>query len=140
VSVLESEWDLIESPSLLPTLQQLAKKPLKDPGSNDSSVYTTRELKSIALERWYEVDPGRTSGSGAGTRQDSLQSLDLQDIAHYSHDSARQEAIRQIGSAHASMTAESLYFFENESLPQFGGSVFHQPSIRDRRGLASPPR
>jgi len=91
VSVLESDWDSIESPSLLPTLQQLAKKPLNDPGSNDSNIYTTRELKSIALERWYELDP----------------------------DSARREAIRQIGSAHPSMTAESLYFLENESLPQF---------------------
>jgi hypothetical protein len=91
VSVLESEWDLIESPSLLSTLQQLAKKPLKNPGSNDSNIYTTRELKSIALERWYELDP----------------------------DGARQEVIRQIGSAHPSMTAESLYFLENESLPQF---------------------
>jgi hypothetical protein len=91
VSVLESDWDLIESPNLLPTLQQLAKKPLKDPGSNDSGIYTTRELKSIALERWYQLDP----------------------------DGARQEAIRQIGSAYPSMTAESLYFLENESLPQF---------------------
>lgn len=91
VSVLESDWDLIESPSLLAALQQLAKTPLKDPGSNDSNTYTTRELKSIALERWYELDP----------------------------DSARQEAIRQIGSAHPSMTAESLYFLETESLPRF---------------------
>ena len=91
VSVLESDWDLIESPSLLPTLQQLAKKPLKDPGSNDSNIYTAREQKSVALERWYQLDP----------------------------DGARQEALRQIGSAHPSMTAESLYFLENESLPQF---------------------
>jgi len=82
---------LIESPNLLPTLQQLAQKPLKDPGSNDSGIYTTRELKSIALERWYQLDP----------------------------DGARQEALRQIGSAHPSMTAESLYFLENESIPQF---------------------
>jgi len=88
---LESDWDLIESPNLLPTLQQLAQKPLKDPGSNDSGIYTTRELKSIALERWYQLDP----------------------------DGARQEALRQIGSAHPSMTAESLYFLENESITQF---------------------
>jgi hypothetical protein len=91
VSELRSDWDQIGSPSLLPTLQQLAKQPLKDPGSNVSTVYTTRELKSIALERWYQLDP----------------------------DGARQEAIDQIGSAHPSMTAESLYFLEKESLPQF---------------------
>jgi hypothetical protein len=93
VSTLERDWDLIKSPSMLPTLQQLAKKPLKDPGSNVSTTYTTRELKSIALERWYQLDP----------------------------DGARQEAIRQIGSAQPSMTAESLDFLEIETLPQFEG-------------------
>jgi hypothetical protein len=93
VSELRFDWDQIGSPSLLPTLQQLAKQPLKDPGSNLSTVYTTRELKSIALERWYQLDP----------------------------DGAREEAIRQIGSPHPSMTAESLYFLEKESLPQFEG-------------------
>jgi hypothetical protein len=91
VSELRFDWDQIGSPSLLPTLQQLAKQPLNDPGRNLSTVYTTRELKSIALERWYQLDP----------------------------DGARQEAIRQIGSAHPSMTAESLYFLEKKSLPQF---------------------
>ena len=91
VSELRFDWDQIGSPSLLPMLQQLAKQPLKDPGSNVSTVYTTRELKSIALERWYQLDP----------------------------DGARREAIGQIGSAHPSMTAESLYFLEKESLPQF---------------------
>jgi hypothetical protein len=95
VSVLESEsaWNLIESPSLLPTIQQLARKPLKNPGSNESDSYTTRQLKSIALQRWYQLDS----------------------------DGARQEAIRQIGSSHPSMTAESLDFLENERLPQFEG-------------------
>jgi hypothetical protein len=91
VSELRYDWDQIGSPSLLPTLQQLAKLPLKDPGNNISTIYTSRELKSIALERWYQLDP----------------------------DGARREAIRQIGSAHPSMTAESLYFLEKESLPQF---------------------
>jgi hypothetical protein len=38
---LRFDWDQIGSPSLLPTLQQLAKQPLKDPGSNLSIVYTT---------------------------------------------------------------------------------------------------
>jgi hypothetical protein len=38
---LRFDWDQIGSPSLLPTLQQLAKQPLKDPGSNLSNVYTT---------------------------------------------------------------------------------------------------
>jgi hypothetical protein len=91
ISELRFDWDLVGSPSLLPTLQQLAKQPLKDPGSNVSTIYTTRELKSVALERWYQLDP----------------------------DSAREEAIRQIGSANPSMTAESLYFLGSQSLPQF---------------------
>jgi len=91
ISTLEWGWDLIKSPSLLPTLEELAKKQLKDPESNLATTDTTRRLKSIALERWYELDP----------------------------DSARQEAIRQIGSAHPSMTAESLYFLGDQSLPQF---------------------
>ncbi len=97
VSTLEWDWDLIKSPRLLPTLQTLAKKQMKDPGNNGSTSYTTRELKSIALERWYELDP----------------------------DSARQDAIRQIGSAHPSMTAESLYFLGDQSLPQFENMWAH---------------
>ena len=91
ISELRFDWDLVGSPSLLPTLQQLAKQPLKDPGSNVSTVYTTRELKSVALERWHQLDP----------------------------DGAREEAFRQIGSANPSMTAESLYFLGSQSLPQF---------------------
>jgi hypothetical protein len=43
ISELRFDWDLVGSPSLLPTLQQLAKQPLKDPGSNVSTIYTTRE-------------------------------------------------------------------------------------------------
>lgn len=91
ISVLESDWSLIGSPDLLPALQQLAKKPLKNPGSNESNSYTTRELKSIALERWYQLDP----------------------------DGARQEAISQVGSSHPSLTAEALQFLGSVSLPQF---------------------
>ncbi len=90
-SELQFDWDLFGSASLLPTLQKLAEQPLKDPGSNLSTVSTTRELKAIALERWYQLEP----------------------------DGARQEAIRQIGSAHPSLTAEALSFLEKQSLPQF---------------------
>ena len=90
-SELQFNWDLFGSASLLPTLQKLAEQPLKDPGSNLSTVSTTRELKAIALERWYQLDP----------------------------DGARQEAIHQIGSAHPSLTAEALSFLEKQSLPQF---------------------
>ena len=90
-AVLQFRWDLIQSPVLLPVLKQLARKPLNNPGSNESSAYQTRELKSIALERWYQLDP----------------------------DGARQEVLHQIGSSHPSISADSLHFLGEEHLPEF---------------------
>jgi len=88
---LQQHWDLIESPAVRPALERLAKKSLANPGSNEVDAYTTRQLKSIAFQRWFQLDP-------AG---------------------AREEAIRQIGSAHPSMTADSLALLKNERLPEF---------------------
>ena len=91
VMELQYGWDVLRSPDLLPTLELLAKIPLKDPGSNESNSYTTRELKSVALQRWFELNPV----------------------------SAHEEALRQIGSPDPSLTADSLAFLPKEKLPRF---------------------
>jgi hypothetical protein len=54
------------------------------------NAYTTRELKSAALQRWFELDPV----------------------------SAHEEALK-IGSPDPSLTADSLAFLAKEKLPQF---------------------
>ena len=91
VAELRYGWDVLRSADLLPTLELLAKTPLENPGSNEMNSYTTRELKSAALERWFELDP----------------------------ESAHDEALRQIGSPDPSLTADSLAFLPGEKLPQF---------------------
>jgi len=91
VMELQYGWDVLRSCDLLPTLELLAKIPLKNPGSNESNSYTTRELKSVALHRWFELDPV----------------------------SAHEEALKQIGSHDPSITADSLAFLPKEKLPQF---------------------
>jgi hypothetical protein len=93
VMELQYNWDVLRSSGLLPTLELLAKTPLQNPGSNEMNAYTTRELKSAALQRWFELDPV----------------------------SAHEEALRQIGSADPSLTADSLAFLAKEKLPQFEG-------------------
>lgn len=93
VAELQYGWDVLRSADLLPTLELLAKTPLKNPGSNEMTSYTTRELKSAALQRWFELDP----------------------------ESAHEEALRQIGSPDPSLTEASLSFLPREKLPQFEG-------------------
>jgi hypothetical protein len=93
VAELSYDWDVLRSADLLPELQQLARTPMKSPGNNESNAYTTRELKSIALQRWFELDPV----------------------------SAHEDALRQIGSPDPSLTANSLAFLPREKLPQFEG-------------------
>jgi hypothetical protein len=88
---LQDNWDLLRSAGLLPILELLAKTPQKNPGSNESNGFTTRELKSVALERWFELDP----------------------------EGAHEEALKQIGSPDPSLTADSLAFLPRERLPQF---------------------
>jgi hypothetical protein len=91
VAELQYDWDVLRSAGLLPTLELLAKIPLENPGSNEMNGYTTRGLKSAALQRWFELDP----------------------------ESAHEEALRQIGSPNPSLTADSLAFLPREKLPQF---------------------
>lgn len=88
---LQYDWDVLRSAGLLSTLELLAKTPLRNPGSNEMNAYTTREVKSVALQRWFELDPV----------------------------SAREEALRQIGSPDPSLTSDSLGFLGKEKLPQF---------------------
>ncbi len=91
VMELQYNWDVLRPAGLLPTLELLAKTPLRNPGSNEMNGYATRELKSAALQRWFELEPM----------------------------SAHEEALRQIGSAEPSLTADSLTFLAKEKLPQF---------------------
>jgi len=88
---LESNWDLLRSDAMLGALQTLARLPLKNPGSNLSSIYATRELKSAAIQRWYELDP----------------------------EGARREIMMQIGSSSPSLTAEAISFLPKQSFPEF---------------------
>jgi hypothetical protein len=91
IAELQYDWDVLRSTDLVSTLEHLAEIPLKNPGSNDWNIYTTRELKSVALQRWFELDPV----------------------------SAHEAALRQIGSPDPSLTADSLAFLPKEKLPQF---------------------
>jgi hypothetical protein len=91
VMELKYNWDVLRSANLLPTLELLAKTPLENPGSNETNPYTTRELKSAALQRWFELDPV----------------------------GAHEEALRQIGSPDPSLTEDSLAFLPKEKFPQF---------------------
>lgn len=88
---LRYNWDLLRSDEMLAALQTLARLPLKNPGSNLSTIYTTRELKSAALQRWYELDP----------------------------EAAWREIMNQIGSASPSLTATAISFLPKQSLPEF---------------------
>jgi hypothetical protein len=91
VMELQYNWDVLRPAGLLSTLELLAKTPLNNPGSNEMNSYMTLELKSAALQRWFEIDPM----------------------------SAHEEALRQIGSPDPSLTADSLAFLAKEKIPQF---------------------
>ncbi len=91
VGELRYSWDRISADLPSAALESLARLPLKNPGSNESTVYTTRELKAAALQRWYERDP----------------------------ENARREALRQIGSSSPSLTAGALWFLPKQALPEF---------------------
>jgi hypothetical protein len=84
-------WDLLRSETMLPILQALARRPLSNPGSNESTAYARRDLKSAALRRWYELDP----------------------------EGAKREVLSEIGSGSPSLTADSLSFLPKQALPQF---------------------
>lgn len=89
------QWggDRLTNARMLPTLKKLATLPLKDPGSAAMTDYHRRAVKSAALMRWYQLEP----------------------------DEARNEILNEIGSATPSLTAESLSFLPEITLPQFEG-------------------
>ncbi len=84
-------WDLLRSDAMEPTLRKLAELPLDDPANNLSTVYATRELKAVALSRWYNLDP----------------------------DEATRVAMQQVGSASPSLTEKDLFFLGDQKMPQF---------------------
>ena len=87
------QWggDRLTNAGMLPTLKKLTTLPLKDPGSNAMGDYNRRAVKSAALMRWYQLEPQE----------------------------ARQEVLREIGSATPALTAESLSFLPESALTQF---------------------
>lgn len=88
VDDLREHWDLLRSPGILPALQTLAKLPAMNDGDGP---YSREDLKSLALRRWYELDP-------AG---------------------ARAEMLAQISSKPPSLSAQAVAFMPAEALPQF---------------------
>lgn len=86
---LRQHWDMLRAPSFLPTLQKLAEAPF----INDEAIspYSTTDLRAASFRRWYELDP-------AG---------------------AREEALRQIGTASPTMPAQAVAFLPAKSLPKF---------------------
>lgn len=86
---LRQHWDLLRSPSILPALQTLAKLPALNDGA--LGPYSRENLKSVGLQRWYELDPA----------------------------AARSEILAQIGSAAPSLSSGALAFLQREPLPQF---------------------
>jgi hypothetical protein len=107
------DWDTLKSGAMLPTLQVLAKLSLSNPGSNLSTAYSRRDLKSAALKRWYELDP----------------------------EGATREILEEIGSGKPSLTAQALSFFPNASLPQFesvwGQALSNSSDYEEETVLAS---
>ncbi|MGI4829352.1 MAG: hypothetical protein ACRYFU_14340 [Janthinobacterium lividum] len=88
---LMSHWDVLRSDTMEPALRKLAEQPLEDPANNLTNIYVIRELKAVALSRWYDLNP----------------------------DGATREALRQVGSASPSLTEKDLIFLGDRKMPQF---------------------
>jgi hypothetical protein len=89
--LLDSHWDVLRSPEIVPALRQLAAPSPEKPGSDEMRVTSRGDLQSAALFRWYEVD-------SAG---------------------ARAEILRQIGSAQPTLSSDAIDYLPDEPLPQF---------------------
>jgi hypothetical protein len=88
---LDSQWDLLRSPEIVPVLKQMAAPRPVAPGSQEMQAAYQGYPQATALFRWYEIDP-------AG---------------------ARDEILRQIGSAHPTLYADAVDFLPRESFPEF---------------------
>jgi hypothetical protein len=88
--LLDSHWDVLRSPEIVPVLRQMAAPSPDAPGSKEMRAAYRGYPQATALFRWYEVDP-----SGA-----------------------HEEILRQIGSAHPTLYADAIDYLPSESLPQ----------------------
>jgi hypothetical protein len=89
--LLDSHWDVLRSPEIVPVLRHMASPSPEAPGSKEMRPAYRGYPQVTALFRWYEVDP-------AG---------------------AHEEILRQIGSAHPTLYADAVDFLPGESLPEF---------------------
>lgn len=89
--LLNSSWDVLRSPELVPVLKQMAAPRPEKQGSTKMQAAYQGYPQATALFRWYEIDP-------AG---------------------ARDEILRQIGSSHPTLYADAVDFLPSETLPQF---------------------
>jgi hypothetical protein len=89
--LLDSHWDLLRSPEIVPVLRRMAAPWPVSAGSKEMRAAYRGYPQATALFRWYEVDP-----SGA-----------------------HEEILRQIGSAHPTLYADAVDFLPGESLPEF---------------------
>jgi len=89
--LLDSHWDVLRSPEIVPVLRQMAAPSPEAPGSKEMRAAYRGYPQATALFRWYEVDP-------AG---------------------AHEEILRQIGSANPTLYADAVDFLPRESHPEF---------------------
>jgi hypothetical protein len=108
--LLDSHWDLLRSPEIVPVLRQMAAPWPESPGSKEMRAAYRGYPQANALFRWYEVDP-----SGA-----------------------HEEILRQIGSAHPTLYADAVDFLPGESLPEFEAiwaDALKRNENKDRQGV-----
>jgi hypothetical protein len=89
--LLDSHWDDLRSPEIVPILKKMAAPWPEAPGSKEMRAAYRGYPQATALFRWYEVDPV----------------------------GAHEEILRQIGSAQPTLYADAIDFLPTESLPQF---------------------
>jgi hypothetical protein len=108
--LLDSHWDLLRSPEIVPVLRQMAAPWPESAGSKEMRAAYRGYPQATALFRWYEVDP-----SGA-----------------------HEEILRQIGSAHPTLYADAVDFLPDESLPEFEAiwaDALKRNENEDRQGV-----
>jgi len=108
--LLDSHWDILRSPEIVPVLRQMAAPWPKSAGSKEMRAAYRGYPQAVALFRWYEVDPV----------------------------GAHEEILRQIGSAHPTLYADAVDFLPGESLPEFEAiwaDALKRNENEDRQGV-----
>jgi hypothetical protein len=108
--LLDSHWDVLRSPEIVPVLRQMALPSSEAPGSKEMRAAYRGYPQATALFRWYEVDP-----SGA-----------------------HEEILRQIGSAQPTLYADAVDFLPGESIPEFEpiwADALKRDENEDRQGV-----